>query len=261
MIDSRVPIIHSFPQSQSITILLSSDMHVGNHLFDEYSWRNFEKLLQQPDVYVIFAGDQMEYATPRSKSSVYEQDLHPREQKRWWIDHMKPYKDKCLCVIDGNHEWNRASREADAYPLYDVCMALNIEQRYRSEAAFVDIGIGRQSHGGCTGKPYRYIFRVVHKAQNLVNYGLADAFDGIDVFVAGHSHRPMDKPLAKLVYDQNKKTVRKKDVENFVCGAWLTYGGYGERGGMRPCATKQYSVQLFGTCRRIDTHGFHVEDL
>lgn len=258
MIDSRIPIIHKHPELSQARILFSSDMHVGSRLFEEKRWNEFEKEIMKPDTFVIFAGDQMEYATPRSKSSVYETNIHPREAKRWWIDHMKPYKDKVICIVDGNHEWNRASREADAYPLYDIALALGIETCYRSEAAFVDFSLGRWSVKGHHGESVSYIFRVQHKAKNLVNFGTADYFDGIDIFVAGHSHMPLDKPLPKLVYDAIHKSVRTKDVENFVCGSFLGYGGYAERDAMRPASKKNWAVILNGSTKKIKTEGFYV---
>ena len=215
-----------------------------------------EELLAKPDTYVIFAGDQCEYATRSSKSDVYTQALTPSQQKRWWIEHLRKYKDKVLCIVDGNHEYNRASKDADDFPLYDIALALGIEDRYRSEAAFVDIGVG---HFGTSGRQLRYVFRVQHQAKNQVNHGTADGFEGIDVFVSGHTHKPMDKPLGKLVYDANKKCVKQKDVENIVSGHFLLFGGYGERAGYRPTSTKLYSVILSGiTKKEIETRGFHL---
>ena len=257
MIDSRIPIVLQFPELQSMKILLSSDMHVGSAQFNERKWNELEKMLRD-DYYIIFAGDQMEMATPRSKSSVFETSLHPREAKRWWMDRLKPYKEKVLCIIDGNHEYNRASREADAYPLYDIALALGIEERYRSEAAFLDLGVGRWQRKGHHNEPVQYVFRVNHKAQNLVNYGTADGFEGIDLFVSGHTHKPQDRPLGKLVYDRNHRNVYERTVENIVCGSFLMYGGYGERGGMRPTSQKLYYVELDGTYRNIRTVGFQL---
>ena len=256
MIDSRLPIVLAFPELTEMKILLCSDMHVGNANFNEKKWNEMEKLLS--DHFICFAGDQMEYAIPNSKSSVFETKMHPHECKKWWIDRMKPYADKILCIVDGNHEYNRASRQADCYPLYDIALALGCEERYRSEGAFVDIGVGKVNHGGRVGLPYRYVLRVNHKAQNLVNYGTADAFEGIDVFVSGHTHKPQDKPLGKLVYDRNKRFVSERTVENIVCGHFLHYGGYGERGGMRPTSQKNYKLILDGTKKDIITVGFHV---
>lgn len=253
----RIPIIINLPKELSrVEILIAADIHTGSAEFDEKRWQCFEELLAKPDTYVIFAGDQCEYATRSSKSDVYTQALTPSQQKRWWIEHLRKYKDKVLCIVDGNHEYNRASKDADDFPLYDIALALGIEDRYRSEAAFVDIGVG---HIGRAGKQARYVFRVQHQAKNNVNHGTADGFEGIDVFVSGHTHKPMDKPLGKLVYDPTKKFVKQKDVENIVSGHFLRYGGYGERAGYRPTSTKLYSVILSGRYdKSIETRGFHL---
>lgn len=258
MMDSRIPIIHDHPELKEARILFSSDMHVGSRLFDERRWNDFEKEIMKPDTFVVFAGDQMEYATPRSKSSVYETSMHPREVKDWWVEHMRPYRHKVLVLVDGNHEWNRASREADAYPLYDIALALQIETCYRSEGAFVEFNLGKWSEKGHHGEPVQYVLRVQHRAKNLAHFGTADAFDGIDIFVAGHAHVPMDRPLAKMVYDPLHKCVRHKDVENFVCGSFLTFGGYSERDGMRPTSHKNWAAILSGKKRIIKTEGFYV---
>lgn len=257
MKSSRVPILIKLPEPEnSVEILLAADIHTGSAEFDEKRWELFEELLKKPNVYVIFAGDQMEYATRQSKSDVYSQTMPPSYQKRWWIDHLSHYKDKVLCIVDGNHEFNRASKDADDFPLYDIAMALGIEDRYRSEAAFVDIGVGNGGHG--KGKQVHYVIRVQHKAKNNVNHGTADGIEGIDVFVSGHTHKPMDKPLGKLVYDSKNKAVSQRDVENIVCGHFLRFGGYGERGGHRPTATKLFSLILSGKKKSIETRGFHL---
>ena len=257
MKSSRIPILISLPmEMERVEILLAADIHTGSAEFDEKKWGQFEELLKKPDTFVIFAGDQCEYATKQSKSDVYTQALSPSQQKRWWIEHLKKYKDKVLCLVDGNHEYNRASKEADDFPLYDIALALGIEDRYRSEAAFVDIGVGDGGHG--KGKQVHYVVRVQHQAKNNVNHGTADGIEGIDAFVSGHTHRPTDKPLGKLVYDPKNKSVSHKDVENIVCGHFLRFGGYGERGGFRPTAQKLFSIILSGKKKCIETRGFHL---
>ena len=257
MKSSRVPILIKLPEPEnSVAILLAADIHTGSAEFDEKRWELFEELLKKPNVYVIFAGDQMEYATRQSKSDVYTQTMPPSLQKRWWIDHLRHYRDKVLCIVDGNHEFNRASKDADDFPLYDIALALGIEDRYRSEAAFVDVGVGDGGHG--KGKQVHYVIRVQHQAKNNVNHGTADGIEGIDVFVSGHTHKPMDKPLGKLVYDSKNKAVSQRDVENIVCGHFLRFGGYGERGGHRPTATKLFSLILSGKKKSIETRGFHL---
>jgi hypothetical protein len=50
----------------------------------------------------------------------------------------------------------------------------------------------------------------------------------------------------------------QKDVENVVCGHFLRFGGYGERGGYRPTSQKLFSVVLSGKKKEIETRGFHI---
>lgn len=79
MKSSRVPILINLPESIEIAkIYLASDIHNGSAEFDEKRWKKFEELLKPPDSFVLFAGDQMEYATRTSKSDVYTQKLSPR---------------------------------------------------------------------------------------------------------------------------------------------------------------------------------------
>lgn len=254
----RLPILINLPRdADSVEILLASDIHTGSAEFSERKWKAFEEVLSQPNTYVMFVGDQMEYATRSSKSDVYTQKLSPRQQKDWWIEHLRPFAKagKVLCIVDGNHEYNRASKESDAFPLFDIALALGIEDRYRSEAAFVDIGVGSIKGGT---RQVHYVVRACHKAQNNGNYGTADGFDGIDIFVSGHTHRPTDKPLGKLVYDTSNKKVYEKTVENIVSGHFLDFGGYGERGGCRPTSQKLFSIILSGKKKAIETRGFHL---
>jgi predicted phosphodiesterase len=260
MKNPRVPILISLPSdAESVQIYIASDPHNGSAQFSEKKWKAFEEAIMQPSTYVIFVGDQMEYATRSSKSDVYTQTLSPSAQKRWWIEHLRPLAEdnKILCIVDGNHEYNRASKDSDDFPLYDIALALGIEDRYRSEGAFVDIGVGDGGHG--KGKQTHYVFRVQHQAKNNVNYGTVDGFEGIDVFVSGHTHKPMDKPAGRLVYDPKNKYVAQRDIENIVSGHFLRFGGYGERGGYRPTSTKLYSVILHGKkTKQIETRGFHL---
>lgn len=95
MKNSRTPILVNLPENiSSVEILLAADIHTGSAEFDEKRWERFEEMIQRPNTYVIFAGDQMEYATRSSKSDVYSQTMPPSYQKKWWISHLRKYKDK-----------------------------------------------------------------------------------------------------------------------------------------------------------------------
>ena len=117
MISSRVPIIFNTPKNLDyIQLLLAADIHTGSAQFNEQKWNAFEKQLEEENTYVVFCGDQEEYATKQSKSDIYTQKLTPSEQKHWWIERLKKYPDKIVAIIDGNHEYNRASKEVGQSP-------------------------------------------------------------------------------------------------------------------------------------------------
>lgn len=254
MLPSNKPILINLPNDiHEATIYYSSDLHVGSVTFDEKAWKRFEDLLKKEGSYVVFAGDMMEYATRTSKSDVYT-SWRPHEQREWLIEHLRPFKQKIACMVDGNHEFNRASKDADYFPLYDIALILGIPERYRSEGAFVDIGVGKHPTAHADGKKQmRYVIRAQHRAQNQVNFGTVDAFDGIDIFASGHTHRARSMPYSKLVYDAKNKCVTQKDVINVVCGSLLGYSGsYGERLGMRPTSNRQYKTILYDCAKKID---------
>lgn len=256
LLDLYTPIVIDTPKEFSyIEVLVASDMHYGSEQFNERKWSEFENLISVPNVYVAFVGDHMENATRTGKSDVYTQTVRPAEQKRWWIEHMRNYADKVLCIVDGNHD-SRQSKDGDYFPLYDIALMLGIEDRYRPDAAILDIGVGQRKPSD--ERQWRYFGYVVHKAQNQVNYGTADGIDGIDFFLSGHTHKPQDRPLGKLVYDPYNKQVRERSVENIVGGHFLNYGGYAARAGYRATSQKLYKLILHGTKKEISTSGFYV---
>lgn len=256
MYSMRKPIIFNTPfEHEEIVVYFANDLHRSSAEFSPRKWDAFERLLEPKNAYVMFVGDLLDNATRHSKSDVFG-GMRPYEEKQWWVNRLRPLAPKTILILDGNHEFNRSSRDTDCYPLYDIALAIGIEDRYRSEAAFVDIGVGR--YRPSQDKQFRYVGYAVHKAQNNMNYGTADGIDGIDFFVSGHTHKPMDKPLGKLVYDTKTKTVSERTVENIVSGSFLSYGGYGARAGYRPTSQKLYKMVLDGKSKKITTIGFHL---
>lgn len=260
MISERVPIIFNTPRdNDSINLYFASDMHVGSLYHNDQKWFAFERLLDEPSNYVIFVGDMMENATKNSKSDIYTQTMSPHEQKYWWRDRLQGKQDKIIAIIDGNHEFNRTGKEVDMFPLYDIAVMLGIEDRYRNAYAVADIGVGEtvltRNH---VRRQTRYVGAIFHKAQRLVHYGLADATEGIDFLAYGHTHRPIDAPLGKLVYDPHNKKVTERSVEMINAGHFLEYGGYAGQGGMRPTSQKLYKFVLDGKKKSIQTVGFYL---
>ena len=257
MISDRIPILVKTPREyEEIVVYASSDLHYGSRQFDDRQWYALEKMLKPDNAYIIFCGDLMDNATRSSKSNVYYSSCPPSEQKVWLRDRLEPFKDKILCVVPGNHE-ARTSKDVDMYPIYDVCVMLGIDDRYRQGFAVVDIAVG-SGNGRHIDLPYRYTGYVCHKAQRLVNYGLADATEGIDFLLYGHTHRPLDAPLARTCYDRRRSIISERSVEMVNAGHFLTYQDYPAELGLRPTSQKKYKLILGGRSKTIQTVGFYI---
>lgn len=237
------------------------DVHYGNPLFDE---RRFRKLINyikaEPYRLVAMLGDLMENAVPGSKSDPLTQVHTPLEQREWVASLLMELKDRVVCCTDGNHEWNRSTKMAGLYPLYDACCIAGIPERYRNAYAAVNVLVGDKAHG-VKDRAQKYIGFVSHKAKVLKNFASCDQLDGFDFMLFGHDHEPLDHPRAKLSYDRIHNLVQRVPIEMVNGGAFLDFGDYGARDGNRAKSSKMYKLILDGRVHTIMTQGFYEESL
>lgn len=252
------PVIFNTPKENGfIEIYFAHDIHYGSAEHDYNRWKKFKKnILEKPNRYVILIGDAMENAIPGSKSDMFSQVVSPQEQKEWVYNQFVELKERIIAVTDGNHEQNRSFKVSGLYPLYDCCIMAGIEERFRPNFVFIDIGVGNTTKNKCG--QVRYVGYCSHKATDLKNYCSADYLDGVDFMAYGHDHDPKMHPRAKLVYDSKNKSVTKKTVEVINSGSFLKYGGYAAKAGYRPNSDVIFKIILDGKQKSICTCGFHL---
>lgn len=254
------PIRLNLSKFETIEIIDISDPHFGNECFDQSRWNRLcEYILAEPNRFIIWAGDLMENAIPGSKSNPMLQTMTPREQKDYVIAMFKMFKDRTLCIIDGNHEYNRTTKAAGLFPLYDAACIVGLEDRYRSAFAVVDIKVGK-NNARHSERPHSFIGYICHKAKKLKNFATTDFLEGFDFVVGAHDHEPEDHPRAHLCYDKSKKLIYYKSIEMIDNGSNLFHGGYGAMSGARPKSTKMYKIICYGDMpeKRIETLGFYI---
>lgn len=139
----------------------------------------------------------MNGAIPGGKTEMFGQTMTPQQEKEWFAAELSAFGDRTLCVIDGNHEYNRLTRAAGIYPLYDACAIAGVEDRYRSNYAIVDIGVGTRDKD--SKQQVHYAGFCIHRSRELKMFGMADWIEGIDFMACGHDHCPKSRPAAKLV--------------------------------------------------------------
>lgn len=214
------------------------DLHVGAIQANLKGWEKFNQIiLDDPNAYVVFLGDMMNNATKSSVSNVYEEIMRPRDQKIYLKEHLADLAkaNKILAILPGNHE-NRAGKDADDSPLYDVAAKLDLEDFYRDNAAIIKLFVGQEkrpnvytlfaTHGVGSGK---FVGSV---ANTYERYALN--WEGIDIFYFAHSHKPFITKPNKLYVDAQRGDVKQRNTIVTTCTSWLAYGGYPVRGLMAP---------------------------
>ena len=258
MESSYKPILFDAPKEQGdIELYFLHDIHVGEANFDNKRYERLKRhILAEDNRYVVWVGDVMNNAIPGSKSDMFDKTMNPHEQKEWFCQELTDYGNRSLAVVPGNHEYNRSTKAAGLYPLYDCCARVQREQIYRSEFVFLDIGVGERKRD--KNQQNRYVGFCIHQAKDLKGYGTADWIDGIDFLAFGHDHDPKSHPRAKLVYNTTRKCVSRREIEVVNSGSFLSFGGYGAKGGYRPQSSKMFKILLGGDERSCTSSSYEA---
>lgn len=259
MLGDFVPIIHDIPHNNGITIYPVSDLHIGDELFNEEVWTVFiKKVMSEENSYITIGGDMMNTALKNSVTNIYESTMRPREQKDWLTEQLRPLaeKGKILAVVPGNHEF-RSAKEVDANPLYDVCARLGIEHLYRENAGFFAIRMGDIKGNGKRNPTYTCC--MLHGAGGGRKTGsginrneeFASTYEGIDLFIFGHTHKPLATKPNKIVFDSRNKQILERQTLVVISSAWLKYGGYALKGMMNPASIAPQRIYLRGDWKEM----------
>jgi len=93
-----------------------------------------------------------------SKGEIYNQVGSPEEQRDNIIDWLKPYKEKLIGAVDGNHE-NRIWKEAGIHLMRDIAKELGIPYRPAGLLHKISFGDGNRN---TKGKPFVFWFYQTH---------------------------------------------------------------------------------------------------
>jgi predicted phosphodiesterase len=249
-------IIHKFPKKEDLHLHFIADVHLGAKEHMEQEWGDFcSHILEDPNAYLILAGDLINNATRTSVSNIFDETMRPREQKILMTEMLKPLANRILCGIPGNHE-GRSGKDADDDPMYDIMCKLNKEDLYRENMAFIKISIGTR---GTDHHNPTYALTVVHGSGGGIWTGAAVnrnerfgyTIDGTDALLVGHTHKPYVAQPGKIYIDTKNNTVSIKPLKVIVATSWMNYGGYAARKQMLPASYAKQVITLHGDKKLI----------
>ena len=220
-----------FPGTEDIHIYVIGDVHCGSAEFAEAEFRAYIRhILSDPAGYCVLVGDLIDNGTKSSKTSVYEEVLTPCEQIEEISLLLKPLADagRILCTVEGNHE-RRTRSDAGTDAGLQIADNLGIRNVYRRRLAVVQIRTGTESPSHSSR--FCYYLAVTHGAGagNSIKKELdyVNSFEGADVLVTGHTHKPKVVPSVVKRIDRNKVKIEDAQKYAITCSSWLHYGGYG----------------------------------
>lgn len=247
MLDDFTLIRCQYDDYPHLNIYPLGDVHIGSKEFDEelfLTWR--ENVLNDLYGVVVIIGDMMNMGLRNSRSNVYEEILSPMAQKEYCYDLLKPISDKIIGGCSGNHEY-RAVKEVGMNPLYDVFCRLCIEDRYRENACFLKVTVGKQG-----SNPNTYGVVLTHGSTKTKDEKWTYGVDGCDCFISGHTHLGTHQPLGKIRMDLTHNKVKTVGYHHIVVTPFQSYGGYAIRGKYMPNHLGQFQRITFdGTTKRV----------
>ena len=257
-------LVRTFPEREDIKIYAVADVHLGAKECMEREFLAFiEYVKNTPNVYLILVGDLINNATKSSVSNCFDDVYRPAEQKKMMAKILEPVKDRILCAIPGNHE-DRSGKDVDDDPMYDIMAKLDIEDRYRKNRAILKLQFGNNQKSHAGNNP-TYVFAVLHGSGGGVLTGgsvnkaerYAYTFDGVDVLVMGHTHKPLNTTPGKIRVDTRNNTAKQVPFDIIVATSWLQYSDYAAKKMLAPTSHVFQKITLCGTKKEIEISTKH----
>lgn len=249
------PIRCDLPYAETIEIHPMADLHIGDNMCDfKLITEKIEHIKNTPNAYCILDGDLMDTAIASSIGDTYGANLQPMEQLKQCVKIFEPIKDKILAVLPGNHE-NRVYKSDGLDITSLMCSQLGIADRYSSTTALLFIRFGKQnSHG--KHRPFLYTAYVTHGTGGGRREGgkinrLADlaAIVDADIYIHAHVHTPIVFKESFFRVSSANSSVSLAEKLFVNTGAFLSYGGYGDKAGFKPASRVTPVIYLDGLKR------------
>ena len=247
MLDDFTLIHAKYEDLPHLNLYPLGDGHIGSNECDLELFKQWVEMVKNdPYGVVVIVGDIMNMGLRNSKSNVYEEKLSPMEQKELCYELLLPIADKIIGGCPGNHEY-RAVKEVGMNPLYDVFCRLRIEDRYRENACFIKLTVGKQGRN-----PNTYGLVLTHGSTKTKDEKWTYGVDGCDCFISGHTHEAIHKPFGKIRMDLSHNKVKTVGYHHIVVLPFQSYGGYAIRGKYMPNHLGQFQCITFdGSTKKV----------
>lgn len=210
-----------------INVYALGDWHLGSAQTDVDKLRSVISNIQSdPQGYIIICGDMLDVATKSSVSDCYESTMTIGEQRRVLHEILEPVADRIICVVPGNHEDRIRKETGMMNPLYDVCVLLGIDDRYRENIGLIRIAFGKRN----SSRSSVYGGVVSHGSSIQKHRKFINTIENIDFSIAGHTHNNHEVAHGRIRLNLHEGTAKQVPFEELVVSPGMDgVGGYGTK--------------------------------
>ena len=244
-------IIFDLTDFEEVEICPIADCHIGNPLADiQYLHDMISYVNSEPDNpkcarICLLNGDLTESVTRKSVGDPFSMTMTPSVQVATMIQMLRPLAEprehypqgKILSYCAGNHDEGRY-KDTGISAAESIAVGLGLEDRYSTDGCYSFIKLKRLHD------PKHYITVTVYNQHLSGSAGtiggkanrVSKISNGIlaDLYVGSHCHTPITFKEDIIVPIREKYSLRQKTMTYLITSAFLRYGDYSQRMGMKP---------------------------
>lgn len=259
------------PLTEAVELIPLADTHVGNPLCNIQALHDtISYISKEPDDpkwarICLLNGDLTESVTRHSLGNVFDMDMSPSVQVATVINMLKPLTEKSdkyprgkiLSYCGGNHDTDRY-KETGITASESIACGLEIEDRYSPSGCYTFLRMKRINDNN---KRVLYTIYNQHMTGSAGTVGgkanRLEKMSGVfaDLYVGSHLHMPMT--YKEDVIHPSNQTLVQKTMTFVLTNAFLRYGDYSQKMGMKPATIKVPRILIYQ--RRVNNDGRSIE--
>lgn len=266
---------YELPESENVEIVPIADVHIGNPLCNEAEFKRVvDYVLEEPSDpktarVCLLNGDLTESVTRNSKGNLFEQTMTPSVQVATMVKYLLPLTEtskkypmgKIISYCAGNHDEYRY-KDTGISAAESIAVGLHLEDRFSTDGCFTFISLQRIMAPKCTSTFSVYNQHMSGSAGTIGGKAnrVSKISNGViaDVIIGSHVHTPLTFKEDILFPVSTKRVVSQRTITYLVTSAFLRFGDYAQRAGMKPASIAMPRV-LVSQQRFADTRYFTTE--
>lgn len=264
---------YELPESESVELLVISDVHIGNTLCNEAEFKRFvDYIKEEPDDpkmarMCILNGDLTESVTRNSKGNLFDLTMTPSVQVATMIKYLLPLTEtskkypmgKIISYCAGNHDEGRY-KDTGISAAESIAVGLGLEDRFSTDGCYSFIGL-RQMYQKSNEKYIMHTVYNTHLTGGSVTTGakanrITRVSQGVlaDVVIGSHFHSPMTFKEDIILPNTHDSMLVQKTITYVISNAFLRHGDYIERNGYKPGTIAEPKIYIMQGRETASSH-------